>query len=98
MTRRSIEIILDNIGIPMNLDGYYYLISAVYLKKRNYYSSCELYIEIACIHHTSASNVERSIRYIHNRYNLQIKKYFKLNCHLNNSVFIEALFRKCVRG
>lgn len=59
--------LLWEIGIPMHVHGYHYLLEAVHLtlsrNETNLSLSQHLYPNIAMHHHTSAASVERSIRH-----------------------------------
>ena len=66
-TDKWITELLWEIGIPMHVHGYHYLLDAVQLTltlpQTSYNLSQQLYPRIAQHYHTSASCVERSIRH-----------------------------------
>ena len=66
LTAKWITELLWEVGIPMHLHGYHYLIDAIQISihqpEMNINLSHEIYPCIAQRYHTSASRVERSIR------------------------------------
>lgn len=98
MKREQIEKILDNIGIPINIRGYEYLVDAILeLDKNPFLSTSDLYKIIAKKTPKDKTAIERSIRYIHEKLNLEIKEYFELNCKINNAILIKAIYRELKR-
>ena len=67
LTAKWITELLWEVGIPMHLHGYHYLIDAIQISihqsEMNINLSHEIYPNIARHYHTSASRVERSIRH-----------------------------------
>ena len=67
LTAKWITELLWEVGIPMHLHGYHYLIDAIQISihqpEMNINLSHEIYPCIAQRYHTSASRVERSIRH-----------------------------------
>lgn len=99
MQREQIETILDNMGVPLNLNGYKYLVDAVLeLNKNPFLPTGRLYEIVAENNLKSKSQVERSIRTVHQKTNTTIKEYLKLNCRINNGVLIKGIYRKVKRN
>lgn len=97
---KEIEKILNEIGIRINLKGYGYWISAIKLKQENPWIPVgQLYEKIAEKYNITTSSVERALRNAINTANKnhEIQQYFDLKYKVNNSIFLECLFRK-VRG
>ena len=64
---KNISKAINSIGVPPNINGYYYLRDAIWIRMHINTSSkvnigC-IYKEVADIHNTSIHTVERSIRY-----------------------------------
>ncbi len=62
---KNIVILLNNLGVPMHLKGYKYLINAIEMCQENedIRMSKELYVHIAHRYKDAPSRVERSIRH-----------------------------------
>lgn len=103
MPNEKIEIyarkILDEIGIRPNLKGYgAWIVAAqrvVELKKRKYRIFKEVYPEVAKRMNDTLTRVERCLRTsISGPIQKKIKKYFKVNYDITNSVFLALLVQK----
>lgn len=99
MDKIEIENILDEIGVPLNLRGYKYVIEAVMQINKNPFKLMgEIYSDIAKKFNTSTTRVERAIRHTYENNKNDIVKYFNLKCKLNNGIFVTAIERKIRRN
>ena len=93
------RIVLDDIGIRPNLKGYRVWIVAaqrvIELKKINYLMFKDIYPEVAKRTNDTVSRIERCTRTaISGGTEKKIKKYFKVNYDITNSVFLALLVQK----
>lgn len=98
MKKRTIESILDEIGIQPSIDGYKYLIDSclIYDKNRNI-SVTELYEKVGDKYNQKWTNIERPLRYLRSLYSKQIQKYFRFKFMPTNIDFIIHLHKKALR-
>lgn len=91
----KVEKILDEMGIPLNIKGYRYLIKAVIILNNNKaISQFDIYNKIAQEENTTAYRVERAIRYTYENKQKYFREYLKLNCRINNSILIKVILRE----
>ena len=89
MRDKTIDVLLQ-MGVPASIKGFTYICDAIELFDTDpYYPDgkiCSLYFEIARLHETTASRVERAIRHA---FEVALTKGFRKGCilHLYHSVF-----------
>lgn len=91
--------IAKEIGIPINWKGYRFLNTAVHYvieMENEDYNLMYIYHYVAKKHKTTASKVERAIRYIHTQKQANIRSYFKVDYRIFNANFIELVKEKIV--
>ena len=96
---RKIEDILDALQMKINLKGYQYWVTSVEMhlenKKLTKGVLCE---EVAKVHNTTASRVERALRVAKIDIEQNIKEYFCIDYKISNSIFLELLTREVERS
>ena len=97
--RRNVEDILDELGTPLSLDGYRFLTEATLIRRDNpIIPQTDIYKMLAKRYKTTWSIVERAIR--HTRDFMgddNIKKKYKLNTRVTNTVLTNLLCREAER-
>lgn len=98
MEKRKIEDLLDKFNMPIDNLGYRYLITAleIYMKDINI-KITSIYKEVAEIHNTTASRVERAIRHSTECIERNVKQYFNVDYDITNRRFLALLAREMER-
>lgn len=98
MNKLRIETLLDEIGIPLYLKGYKYLIDVIEILDRNPFIPITIvYLQVSENYGLSSMSIERTIRYITKNFQEKIKKFFNLNCKVDNKTLIFAIKRELER-
>ena len=88
--KHAINRYLKKLGIRIDIVGFKYL--AVMLKEKNNKNfSCSFYSDIAEICKTTASRVEKAIRYITQIHQEELKEHFQVNYKITNKVLFELV-------
>ena len=86
---REIKELLNKLGIRINVKGYWFWITAIQYKSgHENVSMSKLYNEVAKIHNTTASRVERALRHAYGYIRKDVEQYFNIKYALNNSTFL----------
>lgn len=86
---REIKELLNKLGIRINVKGYWFWITAIqYKAEHGNVNMSKLYSEVAKIHNTTNSKVERALRHAYEYIKKDIEKYFNIKYTLNNSTFL----------
>jgi len=87
--KSEIKELLNKLGIKINVKGYWFWITAIeYKAKHEDINMSELYDEVAKLHNTTRSRVERALRHAYEYVKEDLKKYFNINYDINNSAFL----------
>lgn len=98
MDERKLENILDELGIPLNLLGCKYWITATKLKLEDANIQIgQVYRIVAKRHETTPTRAERALRHSFENKKDFIRKYFGVNCNINNSMLLALLAREMRR-
>ena len=98
MDERKLENILDELGIPLNQLGYKYWITATKLKlEAPNIQMGQVYKIVAKRHESTPTGIERALRHSFENKKDFIRKYFGVNCRINNSMLLALLVREIRR-
>lgn len=87
--KSEIKELLNKLGIKINVKGYWFWITAIeYKAEHEDVNMSELYDEVAKLHNTTRSRVERALRHAYGYVKEDLKKYFNINYDINNSTFL----------
>lgn len=86
---KDIKELLNKLGVRINIKGYWLWITAIeYKAEHENASMAELYIEVAKLHNTTSSRVERALRHAYEYIRKDVEQYFNINYSINNSTFL----------
>lgn len=101
MNRRRIEDLLDKLGINISSQGYIYWIDLVEMClcdiNRKNGGLEKYYRELAIIHKTTRTAVERSIRYAYSNSRTIIQDYFRIKYKIKTKQLLELIIREIRR-
>ena len=87
--KSEIKELLNKLGIKINVKGYWFWITAIeYKAEHEDANMSELYNEVAKLHNTTHSRVERALRHSYEDVKEDLKEYFNINYDINNSAFL----------
>lgn len=85
----KIKEILNELGIRINVKGYWFWITAIeYKNEKKEASMADVYEKVAEIHNTVPSRVERALRHAYDRIRKNVEQYFDIKYKINNSTFL----------
>ena len=86
---REIKELLNKLGIRINVKGYWFWITAIeYKAEHKDANMSEIYYEVAKLHNTTYSRVERALRHAYEYVKGNLQEYFNINYTINNSTFL----------